>query len=381
FELVAVSEGNTLSIFLDRFTTNQPVGDATIEVETPSGPVTASTQAGDVYRIEAPWLATAGKYDLIFTVTAGGEVDVRRVTREVPAPETTGAPAGTTRPMQILLLIGAAAAGFVLAVVLMRLFRRRPAAIAAIATLILCTSALAHEGHEHGAPAAPAGGRDVGQRLPDGSLFVPKPAQRILAIRTTMTAEAQFSRTVELPGRIIPDPNASGLVQASTGGRLSAPPGGFPRLGTRVKAGDGLPHVEPPGQSVARSALGQRQGELDQQIAIVARRVTRYEALAPSGAISRVQLDEAKLELEGLKDRRVALDKVRREPEALVAPVAGVIAEGTPIAGQMAQPNTVVFHIVDPARLWIEALSFDALGGAKNATARTGSGQSVGLSY
>src|SRR5262249_62153665 len=81
------------------------------------------------------------------------------------------------------------------------------------------------------------------------------------------------------------------------------------------------------------------------------------------------------------KDRRAARDKVRREPEALVAPVSGVIAEGTPIAGQMAQPNTVVFHIVDPARLWIEALSFDALAGAKNATARTGSGQSVGLSY
>jgi len=382
FELVAVSEGRALAIYLDRFTTNQPIGDATIEVETPRGPVSATVQPGEVYRIDAPWLATAGKYDLIFTVTAGSDVDVLPVALEVPTPETTGDPAEATRPMQILLLIGAAAASFGLAVVLVPFIRRRPATAAAvIATLLLGSSVLAHEGHEHGAPAAPAGGRDVAQRLPDGSLFVPKPAQRILAIRTTMTAEAQFSRTVELPGRIIPDPNASGLVQASTGGRLSAPPGGFPRLGTRVKAGDVLAYVTPPVQTVDVSDMRQRQGELDQQIAIVARRVTRYEALAPSGAISRVQLDEAKLELEGLKDRRVALDKVRREPEALVAPVAGVIAEGTPIAGQMAQPNTVVFHIVDPARLWIEALSFDALAGAKSATARTGSGQSVALSY
>ena len=53
---------------------------------------------------------------------------------------------------------------------------------------------------------------------------------------------------------------------------------------------------------------------------IVERRVARYERLAPSGAIAQIQLEEAKLELEGLKDRRVALDKVRREPEALIAP-------------------------------------------------------------
>src|SRR5262249_3847626 len=93
FELVAVSEGNALAIYLDRSPTTQPIGDATMEGETPRGPVTATAQPGDVYRIDAPWLATAGKYDLIFTVTAGGEVDVLPVTLEVPAPETTGDPA------------------------------------------------------------------------------------------------------------------------------------------------------------------------------------------------------------------------------------------------------------------------------------------------
>ena len=35
-----------------------------------------------------------------------------------------------------------------------------------------------------------------------------------------------------------------------------------------------------------------------------------------------------RLELQGLRDRRASLDKVRREPEALVAPVSGVIADG-----------------------------------------------------
>ena len=69
--------------------------------------------------------------------------------------------------------------------------------------------------------------RDVSQRFPDGALFVPKPTQRILGLRTIFTEIKPHRRTIELPGRIIPDPNATGLVQASVGGRLSPPAGGL----------------------------------------------------------------------------------------------------------------------------------------------------------
>jgi hypothetical protein len=384
-ELVAVAEGNAIAIYLDRFTSNEPVGRAEIEVETPAGSVTARAEAGDVFRIAAPWLEKPGKYDLIFTVATDTDTDVLPVTLEIPDPATDGSTATTgERSRQILLLAGATASGFVLALVLMAIGRRRPRATAAaalIAALIMVTGALAHEGDDHGPAASQPIGRDLSQRLPDGSVFVPKATQRILAIRTTMTAEGRFQRTIELPGRIIPDPNASGLVQASAGGRLSPPPDGFPRLGKRVSTGDVLAYVTPPLQAIDISDMRQRQGELDQQISIVERRVTRYEPLAQSGAVSRVQLDEARLELQGLKDRRAALDKVRREPEALIAPVDGVIADGTPVAGQMAQPNTVVFQIVDPARLWIEALSFDALAAATIASAQTGQGHTLALTY
>ncbi len=387
-ELVAVAEGNAIAIYLDRFTSNEPIGRAEIEVETPAGPTTARAEAGDVFRIAAPWLDKPGKYDLIFTVTTEGDVDVLPITLEIPDPAPAGGGATTGgRSRELAFLAAAAAAGFVLALVLTTTVRRRPRALptaAVLAALVfLATVAAAHEGEDHTSPAAPTQpvGRDLSQRLPDGSLFVPKPTQRILAIRTAMTADGRFQRSIELPGRIIPDPNASGLVQASAGGRLAPPPGGFPRLGTRVNAGDVLAYVTPPLQAIDISDMRQRQGELDQQISIVERRVTRYEPLAQSGAVSRVQLDEARLELQGLKDRRAALEKVRREPETLIAPVAGVIADGTPVAGQMAQPNTIVFHIVDPARLLIEALSFDALSGTASATAQTGTGQSLALTY
>ena len=38
-----------------------------------------------------------------------------------------------------------------------------------------------------------------------------------------------------------------------------------------------------------------------------------------------------------------------------------VIASANAVAGQMADPNAVIFHIVDPAALWIEALSYEPI--------------------
>jgi RND family efflux transporter MFP subunit len=262
--------------------------------------------------------------------------------------------------------------------------RSRPAITLILAAMLamFIGAARAHEGEDHGIPAAsmpPV--RDLAQRLPDGSVFVPKSTQRVLAIRT-MTIESAAHRTaLELPGRIIPDPNASGFVQPSVGGRLSPPPGGFPRLGTPVRKGDVLAYVTPPLQAIDASDMRQRQGELDQQISIVERRLARYETLVPSGAIARTQLEDTQLELQGLRDRRASLDKSRRNTEELVAPVDGIIAEGTAVAGQIAQSNAVIFNIVDPTRLWVEALSFDSLPRVQSAVARLNTDRTYPLAF
>ena len=390
FELVAVVQGRELVIYLDQFATNEPVADATIEVETPAGPVAVQTRTGDAYRLPAAWLAQPGRYDLIVTATTKSGAEVLPLTIEIPENRgdsvLLGASSGEDRKHQAKLLAGAAAVGFVLGAILMVLLSRRPrlAVVTLFLTLtvLLVGPAVAHEGEDHAGKESSQPPRlDVSQRLPDGSVFMPKPTQHILAIRTAVTLSGQFQRTIELPGRVIPDPNASGYVQAAAGGRLSPPPGGFPKLGAQVSSGDVLAFVTAPLQAIDLSDMRQRQGELDQQISIVERRVARYEPLAQSGAMTRVQLDEARLELQGLKDRRTALDRVRLEPEALVAPVSGIIADGVVAAGQMVQPNTVIFQIVDPARLWIEALSFEALPGARSATARNASGRSLSLTF
>ena len=59
-------------------------------------------------------------------------------------------------------------------------------------------------------------------RLPDGSVNVPKLAQRRMGLRTRSCPETEASATVQLPARIVADPNASGLVQSAHGGRIEA---------------------------------------------------------------------------------------------------------------------------------------------------------------
>jgi cobalt-zinc-cadmium efflux system membrane fusion protein len=398
YELVAITRAGELVIYLDRSATNEQVDGATIEVETPAGPERARAIANEPYRLSAPWSAKPGAYDLIFTVTKDGIADLLPVTLTIP-PDGSSGNAGSasglsipamaiqdlsTRNVPTALMAGLG--GFAAGMVVMTLLRRRsrPAMILILAGMFAMFNgaARAHEGEDHGTPAnsIPAV-RDLAQRLPDGGVFVPKSTQRILAIRTIRIESAAHRSALELPGRIIPDPTASGFVQSSIGGRLSPPPNGFPLLGTPVRKGDVLAYLTPPLQAIDASDMRQRQGELDQQISIVERRLARYETLVPSGAIARTQLEDTRTELQGLKDRRGFLDKSRGEPEELIAPVDGIVAEGTVVAGQMAQSNAVIFHIVDPTRLWVEALSFDSLPGVQSAVARLNNDRTYPLAF
>ncbi|WP_264047761.1 efflux RND transporter periplasmic adaptor subunit [Methylobacterium flocculans] len=406
FELVARPAGGDLVLYLDAFVTNAPVTGATVAMKTPEGRRKAAETAPGTYRLAAPWLAADDHHELVVGVSAEGRTDILTLDLHLPAPleapdagPSDSGPATTARALADRLArqnpAALAAGGFLMGLGAFALARRRRTGqvlallLALGATLVLGGAALAHEGHGADAkdpaltPAALTAGplMERARRLPDGSVFVPKSLQRLLAIRTGLTAQASVTRSTELPGRIIPDPNASGVVQSSVGGRLSPPESGFPRLGTRVKRGDVLASVTPPVQAVDVSDMRQRQGELDQQIAILERRVDRFARLSTTGAVAQTQLDDARSELGGLRDRRAALDAVRREPEALVAPVDGVVAEANAVAGAMAAPGTVVYRIVDPGKLWVEALSFEALAEGSRATARLGDGGTLQLAY
>jgi len=145
-----------------------------------------------------------------------------------------------------------------------------------------------------------------------------------------------------------------------------------------VKAGDVMALVEPSLAAADQSAIRQSKAELDQEISLEEREVARFRTLAATGTVSQTQLEGAELTLQGLRERRAALDSMRMEPEALVAPVAGVVSKANAAPGLIAETNTEVFHIIDPARLWIEALSFG--GEPVSGSASTGGADGTAIS-
>ncbi|THV12446.1 HlyD family efflux transporter periplasmic adaptor subunit [Rhizobium rhizophilum] len=396
-ELVAVARGERLEIFLDRFKGNEPVDGAILEIDGPSGTLTAEAAGEGTYVANAPWLTNSGSYDLAITVMSKDIFDVLTVTMVIPEMATTAVPVaaadgflissafaqdvGARLQRQDMTLWAVGGGGIVVGLLLAALFRRRKPAgsVVAIAAALLLAGAPQSEAASPAAPTARAAERDVAQRFADGSIFVPKTTQRILAIRTLFTEQAAHAGTVELPARIIPDPTTSGYVQASVSGRLLPPPGGFPQLGTRVAAGDVLALVQPSLSAADLTSQQQQARELDQEIMLVERKLQRFERL--QSVVARAEIEDATLELQGLKARRANLEQAPTAAEKLTAPVSGVIAAAQAVAGQIAEPNTVIFQIIDPSRYWVEALSFDAHSVTGAARGKFMDGTTASLSY
>ena len=239
---------------------------------------------------------------------------------------------------------------------------KRPALKAARAALLIALTvcvpmARAGEGHDHGdAPAAPSANGP--QRQPDGSVFLPKPAQRQLGVRTVMSAAAELPRTVELGARVMMDPNAGGRVQALHAGRIEPGPRGLPHPGQAVRRGEVLAHVLPSAAPIERSNQAAQLAELRAARTLADKRVARLQELADT--VPRKEIEAAESEAASLAARIAAVGGGLALREALTAPVAGVIASAHVVAGQVVDARELVFEIVDPTRLRIEALAFDA---------------------
>src|SRR5262249_24611060 len=164
---------------------------------------------------------------------------------------------------------------------------------------------------------------DAAQRLPNGQVFVPKPTQRILDIRTVDARTETQPKAVVLVGRVIPNPNRSGMVQSVTGGRVIAPEQGLPRAGQKVVKGDVLATIEIAMPIADRTTIAERLGELEQLIAVAETKLKRLRPLSERGAVPQSQVTDAETELEGLYRRRDVVRDVRIAPEVLRAPLDG----------------------------------------------------------
>lgn len=242
-------------------------------------------------------------------------------------------------------------------------------------------SVLAGPGHDHGDEAAPAANSNGPKRLPDGSVFLPKISQRQLAVRTIVTESKAMPKAFELVGKVVMDPNAGGKVQPTMPGRVEPGPRGLPSLGQAVRKGDILAYVRPSTGAIERANQAAQAAELRSARALAEKRLARLKQL--EGSVPQKEIDSAHIELESTKERLAAVGGSLSSREALVAPASGVIAAANVVAGQVVDARELLFEIVDPNRLRVEAIAHDSTIGTNItfATALTNSGETFPLEF
>ncbi|RZI40099.1 HlyD family efflux transporter periplasmic adaptor subunit [Herbaspirillum sp. HC18] len=230
-----------------------------------------------------------------------------------------------------------------------------------LVTAGLCTAAQAGPG-AHGPNGehrdTPVAGAVSGlARLPDGSVNVPKQAQRRMVIQTVIAREDEHPLTVELNGRVGIDPNAGGRVQAPFAGRIEAGGRGLPVAGQQVEKGQVLVHVRPVAGAIERSNQQAQLVELQTNRRLAEQRVKRLELL--EGTVPQKDVEASRAELSSLIGREKAVAASVGGNEAITAPASGVIASANVLSGQIVEARDVLFDIVDPNRMVVEALTTD----------------------
>ena len=381
FELVASLDGGELSVLIDRFDTNEPVLGATLRVSS------AGIQAAGTFHADhgdyaftdeklLTRLSQPGPHELVFTVTQGevsesvkaalqgpdeghheGHDEGRGSAHDADHLDRPDLPAWAIQAAAALLAGLVALAGAVL------WRRRQRVVVLACIGLLAAAAGDAHAGPgAHGpngehldGPAASAGAAGPGalMRLPDGSVQVPKRAQRSMGLRTVLTAAGQHATTLTLNARVVLDPRSAGLVQAPVAGRIEAPPSGLPVAGQAVRRGQVLALVHPVLGAAERTAQQASLAELRASRQVAQRRVERLAQL--DGVVPAKDIEAARVELQSLGERERLLAGSLDGAQPLVAPLSGVLASARALAGQVVEPQAVLFEVVDPQRMRVEA--------------------------
>ena len=194
-------------------------------------------------------------------------------------------------------------------------------------------------------------------RRQDGSVNVPKLAQRRMAIRTVMAHAEELPLTVELNGRVAIDPNAGGRVQAPFAGRIEPGPKGLPVAGQRVEKGQVLLHLRPVAGAIERGNQQAQLVEIQTNRRLAEQRVKRLESL--EGTVPQKEIEAAHAELASLAGRERAVSASVVGSEAVIASASGIISTANALSGQIVEARDVLFDIVDPNRMMVEALTTD----------------------
>jgi RND family efflux transporter MFP subunit len=373
YEAVVQSHGDHLDLWLDRYDTNEPVTGARVAVTLgEAAEVVAEEETPGQYRVPITPLAPGASAALALSIQSafGDNLLGGTLTDATPPPEPLTSRIvhalehGWRWLLGVLIAVGAA-------IVLMRLRARRRDRFALSVGVVLFAAIWAlqpaplgaHEGHDHADDtatplAATTGSRPA--RLADGSVFVPKPTQRLLEVRTVQVLEGDVSRSLRLAGELVGDPRASAVLQTLQGGRVAGEGGSWPELGARVRRGQVLLRLTPSGSGGERAATAAEAARVEAELSQARADLARLEGL--TGVVSRAEVETQRSRVVSLAAQRTALRApLSMGSEILVAPIDGVIASIDVAPGSVVSPGETLLTIIDPARMSVAALAFEPL--------------------
>lgn len=199
---------------------------------------------------------------------------------------------------------------------------------------------------------------DTPHRRPDGTVFLPIAAQRVFGLRTVVGERVAVPATVELPGRVITNPNTSHLIQPAQAGFVEAVGGKLPFAGQKIRRGDVLARFAPALSTVERMQFDIRIQELTNEIDLARRRMARIEeVLLVRYRANRIE--QVRIEIEGMRRQLAILRSTVDRPVDLRAQTDGIVSGVNAAAGQFVEAGATIFEIVDPSRLWVSAAAFE----------------------
>jgi len=354
FELIAKPKVQGLVVYLDAADDNQPIENASIEIESNGKTIAAKETAAGTYAASAEWLGVPGS-DVTITVKLG----------EDQSSTTFAQPIGSTAPhlgydrwIQGAVFAGL---GFGIALVAFRSGRERWGG-AGLAVLMLLLLVVTGATSREQTPAAPTLIADtVPHRHADGSVFLPKQAQHLLQIRTSRAVAGEDTMSFEIAGRVIVDPNYSARVHATRDGRIEAGPKGFPRVGQLVARGDVLAYLVPTLSAFEEASLRQTLAQIEREMALLVPRADAIGAINPNipmGEATASVLQELQIQSQSLtRQKEIVLAALDQKIE-IKAAVTGVVAAAQVWIGQTVAARDPLFDIVDRHTALVEGWEF-----------------------
>jgi cobalt-zinc-cadmium efflux system membrane fusion protein len=225
-------------------------------------------------------------------------------------------------------------------------------------SFLIASAVYAGPGHDHGDEAPILGSSNAPKRQPTGEVFLPKPAQRQLSIRTVEVQMEKLSKVVELNGKVAIDPQTGGILQTVFGGRFLPSEKGVPQLGQQVSKGQVLGYIHSHQAPLERSAQQAQIAELQSKLTLAEGRLSRIQQLADT--LPKRDLEAATGEVSSLRGQVTALSGGINSREALLSPAAGVIASSAAVAGKIFNEGDVLFEVINPSVVRVEASWFDS---------------------